>query len=276
MNARREETHSSIYDVALLLASDPDFARRVEQLSEAGTDPSESPDSKLERISKRAWPVYMFARVIVWCERIAPKLPVEKAAGLLWLLCMLVLLYVVTRRVSEPTIEQDAESNRLIVKIPIGPDDDVGEQFKLARRLAREQQPRLLGYRAAPRGPARNERSKYFLYLALSKEMRAPAIIDHWQKFTTSWSEGIVPRESAPEAAAYREWLVESGEPEGLEPTNVNAALRSLRAHHEAVERAYKLPADGITPSVPAISARPELVRPWSSSATAPRAAAKG
>lgn len=230
------------FRVARLLANDPDFVRHVEQTNAAGTHSSERADPQFEEISTRAPLLYHLAGLIAWCERIAPKLPVGKYAAPLVALFVLLLLHIVTKSaLSEPSVELDPEGTELFVKIPIGPDDDVDEQFKRARRQAKARQPELLGYRAPSRGPARNARSTYFAYLEVLREMIVSAMIDHWEELTSSWSDGAVPAKPAPEWDAWSEWQAESGQPECLIETNVYAGLRSWRAQHEGVERAQAL-----------------------------------
>lgn len=239
---RADSAAPSPFSVARLLASDPDFVSHVEQTSEARAHSPERADPQSEEISTRAPLLYHLAGLIAWCERIAPKLPFGKAAGALVAIFFMLLLNVVTKSaLSEPSVELDAEGNELFVKIRIGPDDDIDEQFKRAKRQAKARQPELLGYRAPSRGPVRNARSTYFAYRELQREMRVPAMIDHWEKLTSSWSDGAVPEKSAPEWDAWSEWQAESGQPECLTGTNVYAGLRSWRAQHEGVERAQAL-----------------------------------
>ena len=236
---RSESAFPCPFSVAPLLARDHDFVRHVEQTVEAGTHSSERSDPQPEEISTQAPLLYHLAGLIAWCERIAPKLPVGKAARPLVAIFILLLLTIAARSaLSEPSVELDAEGNALFVKIRIGPDDDVDEQFERAKRLAKARQPQLLGYRAPSRGPARNARSTYFAYLGLQRKMSVPARIGHWEELSASWSDGAVPAKSAPEWDAWSEWQAKSGRPECLTETNVYASLRSWRAQHEGVERA--------------------------------------
>lgn len=219
------------YGVARLLANDSDFQRSVIHFSEPDSDQATAPDPRIDCLTKQAPLAELLAGSMVYCERVLPKLPVEKIAASLTMSFLMLLLFIVVKRA--PLVRLHVESNEVTTTITTGPDDDVRAQFKRAERLALAQQRRLRGYRGPSRGLARNARSTYFAYLEVLHRMTPAAIWDHWLELTRSWLAGAVPKKSSPRRDAYIEWRATSQKREDLEETNIRATLRAWRTRHE-------------------------------------------
>ncbi|SRR6266545_1205671 len=171
------------YGVARLLANDSDFQRSVIRFSAPDNDRATAPHPQGDRLAKQARLVELLAGCMVHCERIIPKLPVEKIAASLSMSWLMLLLFIVVKR--GPLVQLDAESNEITTRITTGLDDDVRAQFKRAERLALAEQRRLRGYRGPSRGPARNSRSTYFAFLEVRHGVTPAEIADDWFRLTT-------------------------------------------------------------------------------------------
>jgi hypothetical protein len=212
------------YGVARLVANDSYFQHSVIRLNTEHDVPATALDARVDRLANKAPLVERLAGCMVYCERVLPKLPIERMAATLWMSFVMLLLLIVVERAR----------NEITTTIKTGIDDDVRSQFKLAERLALAQQRELRGYRAPSRGPARNARSTYFAYLEVLHGMKPAAVRDQWLELTSSWLAGAVPQTSSPEWDAYIEWQAVSRQPEVLEETNIRVTLRAWRARHES------------------------------------------
>lgn len=235
------------FDVALVLARDPHYIVRVERTSGDAGDAADAALGPLEHVAKRAPLVDLLAGLIVWCRGIAPKLPAEEVLGRLTALFVLLLLLIFVQ--SAASIELDVARNRLVVKIPFGPSDDLRKKFGRAKREAKALLPQLRGHRAPSRGPARHARSRYLAVRALSRRMSAPALAEHWYALTSAWSKGSSPRGDAQEWDAFREWQPK-GEPEKLDLRNLRRALRGQRERLAAAEQSSVRPDSDAEPSI--------------------------